>query len=899
MKKALSTTLLLLLVVFQMMASPVSRQEALTKACQFLNNRGIKASSLKESNGALLSRATGDAEDAAYYVFNVGNNGGFVIVSGDDRTDAVLGYSTSGNFDDATMPDNMRAWLQGYADQISSTRSYSRATDAIDMHDPISPLLNTRWDQDNPYNALCPEYNGKLCVTGCVATAMAQILNYYRYPKDMPAIKGYTTYSKNITVEALPEVKNFNWGALKTSYSKEEQDNDIATLMRYCGQSVLMDYTPNASNSDEEKYTTALCNVFNYASAEVADRVEYSAKRWDELIYNELSNSSPVFFGGQSSGGGHAFVCDGYDGYGYYHINWGWRGKYDGYFLLSALNPLGGGIGASTTPDGYNHRQTAVVNVKTTGESEAPTRTEVLKFEYTPDDDLLSIVFKNTKGKNSSIDVGVGYLNDNEIVCLKKEEGIDLEPFSGHYLDTYISEFNSLADGTYHIFPISKKCGSDIWLDSRNKDDVFAEIKVAEGKASFVAMHPTENFEIAMNTTATIYLNCKNKIKVIFENKDSKFLQKVLRLSFINTKTHISDREPYILHLEAEPGAVATGYLSFKPSDIGEYVLTVEDYYTKTGYVHRSVVVNDVPVTDYNNSVSNPRFEGGKKLRYVIDITNNDTFDHPSRYAYIYLKYQTNETAGEEPLKPNNDMFEVDAIPAGSTATMSFDISDTLTADWTEFLHMTGKFFSLSYPYSDNKIDDLDIEIPQTRFYAAEINPYGCASFASAEALDFSGCDDLVAYTGKVNAEQTSVVMTRREQVPANTGLVLKGTPYAKYAVKKTDSAPAITENDIIAVTEDKTIEANSALVLECIDHNIGFYNFTETYISAGHSYLPKTGDTTYMDILWDADPSAIHDVTVKQKTAPSGTFNLAGQRVGCNYKGIIIKHGKKMIKSQ
>ena len=366
MKKQISS-LLSMLLVFQMMARPVSRQEAMKAAQRFLYIRGIKSSVLKEGGHTPMTKTSEDSDGSAYYIFNVGNNDGFVVISGDDRTDAVLGYSTSGEFDEATIPDNMRAWLQGYADQINSTRSYTRVLDSVDLHDPIKPLLTTKWGQDEPYNNKCPENNDSLCATGCAATALAQVLNYYRYPKDLPAIKGYTTTTNKIIVDSRPEIKDFNWDALKATYSKEDDDENIATLMLYCGQSMKMDYRPQSSSADDYMAAVALCNVFNYASAENAWRSQYSAKGWDELIYRELSNKNPVLYCGDSSGGAHTFVCDGYDGYGYYHINWGWEGDKDSYFLLSALNSDGGGTGASTTNDGYNFGQNTRIKVKTTG----------------------------------------------------------------------------------------------------------------------------------------------------------------------------------------------------------------------------------------------------------------------------------------------------------------------------------------------------------------------------------------------------------------------------------------------------------------------------------------------------------------------------------------------------
>jgi hypothetical protein len=286
-------------------------------------------------------------------VFNVGEQDGFVIVSGDDRTPAIMGYASEGTFKSDELPQNMKAWLEGYAEQIEwlghqksprhlTLNDGEPATD----HASVAPLITTRWNQGSPYNDLCPidpTNDNERSVTGCVATAMAQVLAYHRAPnRTVRPIPAFTTERAGIFVDEMP-VSALDWSNKLNTYKgskSDAQNKSVATLMLLCGASVEMDYTANSSGASSDIIVSALRTYFGYASStHRADRNNYRATDWDALIYGELANCRPVLYGGHSAGGGHAFVIDGYDHDGLYHVNWGWGGQCDGYFLLSVLNP--------------------------------------------------------------------------------------------------------------------------------------------------------------------------------------------------------------------------------------------------------------------------------------------------------------------------------------------------------------------------------------------------------------------------------------------------------------------------------------------------------------------------------------------------------------------------------
>ena len=382
MKRLLFCICAIMTVVIAM-AEDVTPAEALKQATQFVQNRIASGQHSRRAAGT-PAQLTQTAKVSGLYVFNVDNSGGFVIVSNDDRTEPVLGYSDSGSFDPDNMPENMRAWLQGYADEIAWLKEHpdaavstSRRTGESNIKTPIEPLVETKWNQGTPYNNLCPYYEtGKKSVTGCVATAMAQVMNYHQWPQEemKEDIPGYTKDYRGETCVSVASLTKttFDWANMLNDYSIVNYDEDeataVATLMHYCGASVKMNYG-KSSGSNTNMVATALVEYFDYSKSTVTfvSRSFYTYANWIELMYHELSQGRPIVYGGQSSGGGHEFVCDGYQGEDYFHINWGWGGMSDNYFKLSALDPDAQGIGGSSSTDGFHYGQDAVIGIQKNG----------------------------------------------------------------------------------------------------------------------------------------------------------------------------------------------------------------------------------------------------------------------------------------------------------------------------------------------------------------------------------------------------------------------------------------------------------------------------------------------------------------------------------------------------
>ena len=358
MKKSL-LVLTTLLVSMTLTAGNVTEQEALRKAQQFMQGRSFQQKNLRRA-----ATANTFAQDA-FYVFNADGNQGFVIVSADDRTEAILGYADTGSIDLNRLPANAAAWLQDYARQIKSLGEGVNLAAPHRAPGTEKVLMETaKWDQEAPYNGMCPEDDKGKCYTGCTTTAVAIVLRYFKWPEKMEALEGYTSAGKQLP--ALLETQ-FNWGNLKITYTntdgkKNYTDADsaeVAKIMRYCGQAIKTQF--GSSSSSGSVHVKDMIETFGYSiTAKEAMRNGFSTEEWEKMVYDEIVAQRVVYYSGYHEGVGHSFVIDGYDGNGLFHVNWGWGGRDDGYFTLATLNPGDKSISGIPADNGYPITQTAI-----------------------------------------------------------------------------------------------------------------------------------------------------------------------------------------------------------------------------------------------------------------------------------------------------------------------------------------------------------------------------------------------------------------------------------------------------------------------------------------------------------------------------------------------------------
>lgn len=359
MKRIILSLILIAMIPMLVVAERVDPEVARKVATQFLHNNGVKEVQLND-----LSKAAGFSN---LYIFTTEKS--FVVMAADNCVKPILGYSLTGKFVAEGMPDNVRDWLQGYNDEIQHAIdkqmkanvevSYqwnelaAGKSNVAKMTEVVSALISTTWNQNSPYNNLCPSG----CLTGCVATAMAQIMKYWEYPSTGI---GYHSYTWNThTLSANFGETTYDWHNMpielnSNSYNDEKQA--VATLMYHCGISVDMNYG-GVSLANTNAVVSALKSYFNYS-----DDLQYISRSsidstWIAMLKEDLDNHRPILYRGSSGSNGHAFVCDGYNSDNYFHFNFGWNGNSDGYYSIYT------GLDGANGPLNYTKNQEAVFGI--------------------------------------------------------------------------------------------------------------------------------------------------------------------------------------------------------------------------------------------------------------------------------------------------------------------------------------------------------------------------------------------------------------------------------------------------------------------------------------------------------------------------------------------------------
>lgn len=396
---------------------------------------------------------------------------GFVIVSGDEKMPAVLGYSSHGQFSIDAIPDNMRYLLECYASQKENlANTQCKVSEA---QSSVGPLLTCKWDQSTPYNNLCPMDAGGRSVTGCLATAASQVMYYHRYPDCGVGEVNYVTESQHLPVNLNLEDYPFDWNNMLDRYESGRYNNTqaeaVARLMYAVGAASRMDYSSDESGAHQYYLGKALVENFGYDQDLFAlDHDNCTDQVWLNTIVRELNAGRPLFMAGQALDGGHGFVLDGYD-YDEFNnlfvsINWGWSGYYDGYFIITDLNPSGQGIGGFE--GGYNSGQCILINwmpENNTADQTYAFKADDLRLSRSAFDSgeevSLSFIMEGLYNRRfvDYYSVVAYYLQDEEgnIQYLSEQYGFNAASYSGWNALSVDLNIGVLPDGKYSILAYS------------------------------------------------------------------------------------------------------------------------------------------------------------------------------------------------------------------------------------------------------------------------------------------------------------------------------------------------------------------------------------------------------------------------------------------------------------
>ena len=720
-------------------AAPISQDQARKEALSFLLNKQISNRSLKPV--ALSNRMLKAGNQATFYIFNVGNNQGFVIVSGDDRINPILGYSDEGYFDEAKAPSNMKNLLNEYAQQISMLDEFSgidgaiaAAKNVVDTRNSIAPLLTTKWDQARPYWNKCPQVQNEdgeyePSYTGCVATAMSQIMKYYNYPAQttqvIPSYQyGYGTGNMGEyitqTTEDLP-VTTFDWAHMLDSYNGSEDQvytDAVATLMLYVGHAAHMTYALTASGTTDPYIPKAFNNYFDY-NAQLVYRSDYDQQAWEDMVYQELVAGRPMVYNGRAgSGGGHSFVCDGYEMGDYYHINWGWGGLGNGYFQLAIMNPHAAGIGASSSAEGYNIDQTAIIGITPgySGQGQVNHVLTVYNMYYSGNREL-------ERGSN-----GFSLYKRRQVVVTAEDHiddgtkyarGIALYDSHNNFVEmiasmTYYSSAISVTDkwpdsnsseyyyfgknisnGTYKIVPVCQVQGTSEWIPMLESDRNYIEMNVSGNTATLVD-HPlndltSTNFEFTGDHRVGAAEQCHVTVQ---NNSDDRFSGK---LFLYVSNEQIDEYGEYTTVVEAEIPAHGSKVVTFNftPQNAGTKTAQLSLHDSSmggskipgTGSVTIAAAPAVVPmnlsvVIEATNAIDGVIYD--THARFKVDVTNNADGEF-NRYLLAPLFIVENGSGTMVTYQQTTLR-----IPAHETVTLYYDF-DNLAYGSTYALNIYGR----------------------------------------------------------------------------------------------------------------------------------------------------------------------------------------------------------------
>ena len=687
-------------------AETISDSQARSIAENFMASHKMQSTNLQLVKKQRKFNAPATSTKAAYYVFNAERNG-YVIVAGDDRAPAVLGYSDKGSFNAQDVPEALQELLESYAEQIEALDQGNMAAPQLTAGPAISPLLTCTWSQKGPYNHLLPFINGSRAVAGCVATALAQVMYYWKWPaQPTMTIPEYTTSSLGIVMPALEPVA-FNWDAMQDGYLTSDtlsvEGLAAATLTQYAAQAAEMDFKDGTSGATTTRSPFFLSTYFGYkASAHSLYRSNYTAQEWADIIYNELAAGRPVIYSGSKKTGGHAFICDGYNGEGLYHFNWGWNGQSNGYFLLNVLNPDLQGTGSASGVYGYILSQAAVVGIEP-GEGEnifamtvsdvalnsASTTREGTNFDFRA---TITGRFRNYTSQVIAARFGWGLFDENNNFMERLYSSYTTGVKPGNYFtltEKVVSFGEGMTSGTYRILPMCSEYGLDNWRPCVGADKNYFEVTINGNECTITGYGSAAERDYTVNDiTMEGMMHNGRPIDInmnITNNGDS--YNNLLYMFANNTFVAAA-------YVSISKGETADIPFRFMPTAAGDYTLTWS--WNDDGsapIATRTITVNPMPeaslsgtlkvlnVTDATNKIVT-----SDKFSVELTVTNNGTETYNEDLSFKLYKHTTGNSGTSV-----QGMSMPIVLEPGETKTVQADF-DNVVNGW--------KYFANAYYYT-------------------------------------------------------------------------------------------------------------------------------------------------------------------------------------------------------
>lgn len=457
------TNFLLAILCFAVSITATAKVQTPTQALQKFKTKALVTNRLIDRLSFVETIMT-ETNSPMYVYSDTVNKKGFVILAADDMREGVIGYSEKGSFDSQNMPEALKMLLK-------SNRSKKQPV-GIQNKNAIAPLLSTKWNQTEPYNNITLSRLGTLYPTGCVGTALAQIVNYYKYPARPVGSKSYYWPGGMKDIDVDYSEFTFDYDNLIDDYQTgeptEEQIKAVNDLMYCCATAVEADWDKAVTNASDNNVPNAMKTHFGYSEyISKINSTHFSIEEWSELLYSQLSKGLPVLICANLASTykiGHAIICDGYDGDGFFHINWGWGGNYDGYYNLASLYTADPEVDFST--EGYGTGQVIFINLFPQTLNVAPEvvcTSSTFSASYRENLNCLWITCDpSLRYSSQALEYGVKFEDVNSGNIIYAEKGTYGNIYSDGWNQTVPED---LADGTYKITPAFYICETNTWKD--------------------------------------------------------------------------------------------------------------------------------------------------------------------------------------------------------------------------------------------------------------------------------------------------------------------------------------------------------------------------------------------------------------------------------------------------
>ena len=818
-------------------ANPVSKSEALQKAAAFLQERGKMVSgSLNMAEGPRKAKANSMATPS-YYVVNNGEDDGFVIVAGDDRAKPVLAYADNGHFDEENMPEMVANMLNGYVEEMELKGNSlpedvtERAKTKTPTTNPIYPMVTTKWAQTDPFNIKCPVVpnTDTKCFVGCVAVAMAQLIYYYRdrmNSKLSVAIPGYTCTTswsgKKIAVSGVAAGTAINWSNMYEEDNGKQtstQKTNLANFLLYCATALESEF-----RGGDDKITTApisniytsLVKYFNFKSNYVKTfaRSSYNYAKWKDMIVNELEQGRPVlYYAGSKQDAGHVFVIDGFDGGDLFHINWGWGGRYNGYFSLTTFDPFDyGGDDSNVTTSSYVSNQQVFLDLQPAkgynNTDVSHNLTATLNKATTASG---TVTYANNTSNTGNYFFGLGYYDDNGQFKLAKQASTTAKEMASGAtaVVTYnlsISDFgvSKTTKKTFKVFPVCKLKGEEDWMTCEQPSTVYYFSAVCNGSVTLTIEKDYANIAATKFVfPGTNVKGTKQPVVVTVTNTGGDFFGTIYL--FASTTTTMGSAKSYY-QMYIPSGKTVNLELNFTPDQAGTYNIWVAAGSAGTPLLGKSTVTivkssatRDLSVSSFSlQNVKSGNVVYGKNLRGTAVIKNNSSLVyHDKVFTQLYVYSGSSWSSTDTKIETN--------VHINSKGTVSLDFAfDDLNPSISYavvFKYADNKYLSSNFIFRHCKVTNA------VMCYKADgklvgIEPASTVTIANdIAAVDLTGLTSTVTKVVTNSNPNTLYFIGASDKVI--TGLsgknVVKGTVAEKVAL--TDGYDFYTPKDITAQT--------------------------------------------------------------------------------------------------